>query len=167
MPKIGDLSQNKIYKIQSMNNPELVYYGHTCQTLAQRFGHHKSNHNKSSSKQIIDKGDAIILLVEDYPCLNINEARAREGFYILNNPCVNKQVAGRTQQQYYVDNRNKISDDMKQYYVDNKAKIDEKIKKYDEDNKEQRKEYFKQYRANKKAQLININNNNNGIQEID
>ena len=45
MPKIGDLSQNKIYKIQSMNNPELVYYGHTCQTLAQRFGHHKSNHN--------------------------------------------------------------------------------------------------------------------------
>jgi hypothetical protein len=156
MPKIGDLSQNKIYKIQSMNNPELVYYGHTCQTLARRFGHHKSNHNKSSSKQIIDKGDAIILLVEDYPCLNINEARAREGYYILNNPCVNKNVAGRTMKQYYVDNKpNKLE------YQNEYNKIN-KIKKNAYD-----REYSRLRYAKKKLMLLNINNNNNANQQND
>ncbi len=65
MPRIGNLEQCKIYKIVSMNNPEMVYYGHTSQTLAQRFATHKSNHNKTTSKQIIDKGGAIILFVED------------------------------------------------------------------------------------------------------
>ena len=77
MPRIGNLEQCKIYKIVSMNNPEMVYYGHTCQTLAQRFAQHNSISNKTSSKQIIYKGDAIILLVEDYPCESENEARAR------------------------------------------------------------------------------------------
>ncbi len=148
MPRIGNLEQCKIYKIVSMNNPEMVYYGHTCQTLAQRFAQHNSNHNKTSSKQIIDKGDAIILLVEDYPCLNENEARAREGFYILNNVCVNKCVAGRTD---------------KQYYIDNKQTKDEYQKKYDSEHREQIKNrmkiYNKLYRENKKLALLNINNN--------
>jgi hypothetical protein len=167
MPRIGNMQECKIYKIVSMNNPELVYYGHTCQTLARRFATHKSNHNKTTSKQIIDKGDAIILLVEDYPCLNENEARAREGFYILNNPCVNKNVAGRTMKQYYADNYDKIMIDMKQYYADNRDKIindmkqynlihkdqlKEYKKQYNDTHKEQKKEYDKQYRAKKKAQ---------------
>ncbi len=68
MPKVGNLENCKIYKVVSLNNPELVYYGHTSQTLAQRFTTHKSKANKSTSKQIIEKGDAVILLVEDYPC---------------------------------------------------------------------------------------------------
>ena len=130
MPRIGNLENCKIYKIVSMNNPEMVYYGHTCQTLAQRFATHKSNYNKTTSKQIIDKGDAIILLVEDYPCLNENEARAREGFYILNNVCVNKNIPGRT---------------MKQYYIDKKQKLDEYQKKYDAEHKEQIKNRKKIY----------------------
>ena len=63
--KTGYLNINncKIYKVTSLNNPELVYYGHTCQTLAQRFSTHKSKSNKSRSKQIIELGDAVILLV--------------------------------------------------------------------------------------------------------
>ena len=58
MPRVGDLSKCKIYKIISLNNPELVYYGHTCQTLALRFAQHKSPGNKSTSKKIIEKGTA-------------------------------------------------------------------------------------------------------------
>ena len=145
MPRIGNLENRKIYKIASMNNPEMVYYGHTCQTLAQRFAQHNSNHNKTSSKKIIDKGNAIILLVEDYPCLNENEARAREGFYILNNVCVNKCVAGRT---------------YKQYYIDNKQTKDEYQRKYDSEHKEKISLRMKQYYQNKKTQTNNINNNN-------
>ena len=37
----------KIYKITSLNNPELVYYGHTCQTLSQRFTSHKKVSNST------------------------------------------------------------------------------------------------------------------------
>ena len=150
MPRIGDLQNCKIYKLVSMNNSEMVYYGHTCQTLAQRFAQHTSKSNKTSSKNIIEKGDAIILLVEHFPCLNENEARAREGYYILNNPCVNKCVAGRTE---------------KQYYIDKKEILDEYQKKYDSEHKEQIKNRMKLYRQKKKLALLN-NNNNNGVQEI-
>ena len=150
MPRIGDLQNCKIYKIVSMNNPEMVYYGHTCQTLAQRFAQHTSKSNKTSSKNIIEKGDAIILLVEHFPCLNENEARAREGYYIFNHTCVNKCVAGRTE---------------KQYYIDKKEILDEYQKKYDSEHKEQIKNRMKLYRQKKKLALLN-NNNNNGVQEI-
>ncbi len=80
MPRVGDLSKCKIYKITSLNNPELVYFGHTCQSLAQRFTTHKAPSNKSTSRMIIEKGDAIILLIEDYPCESENQARTREAF---------------------------------------------------------------------------------------
>ena len=130
MPRIGNLENCKIYKITSMNNPELVYYGHTCQTFAQRFAAHKSSSNKTTSKIIIEKGDAIILLVEDYPCLNENEARAREGFYILNNPCVNKNVAGRTDKQYYIDKKEIKDEYQKKYDNEHKEQISKRMKVY-------------------------------------
>ena len=154
MHRIGNLQNCKIYKITSMNNPELVYYGHTCQTLAQRFSSHKSPSNKTSSKQIIDKGDAIILLVEDYPCESENKARAKEGFYILNNPCVNKCIAGRTDKQYYLDKKQILDEYQKQYDANHKEQISKRMKIYN-----------KLYREKKKLALLNINNNN-GIQEI-
>jgi hypothetical protein len=138
MPRVGDLSKCKIYKIVSMNNPDLVYYGQTCQTLSQRFATHKSPSNATSSKIIIEKGDAIIILVEEYPCNTIMEAAARESFYVLNNPCVNKQIPGRTPQEYrdvhkdqsqeYRDaHKDKIKNYNKNYYETNKDKILEKL----------------------------------------
>ena len=154
MPRIGNLENCKIYKIISYTNPNLVYYGHTSQTLAQRFASHKTPSNKSSSKQIIDLGDAVILLVENYPCQSEDQARAREGHYIINNPCVNKCVAGRTKQQYYIDN---------------KQTKDEYQKEYDDKHREQIKNRMKIYnklkREKKKLELLNINNNN-GNQEV-
>ena len=91
MPRVGDYSKCKIYQIVSMNNPEMVYYGHTCDTLSRRFSKHKSPLNNTASKSIIDKGDAIILLVEDYACHNKMQAKVREAHYIINNNCVNKE----------------------------------------------------------------------------
>jgi hypothetical protein len=40
-------------------------------------------------------------LVEDFPCDNKEQLRQREGWYIQNNPCVNKRVAGRSVQESY------------------------------------------------------------------
>jgi hypothetical protein len=121
MPRVGDLSKCKIYKIVSMNNPDMVYYGQTCQTLSQRFATHKSPSNPTTSKLIIEKGDAIIVLVEEYPCNSIMEASARESFYILNNHCVNKQIPGKIMEKNDRKNYNK------NYYETNKDKILEKL----------------------------------------
>lgn len=99
MPKTGDFSNCKIYKIVSLNNSNMVYYGHTCQTLSRRFSTHNTPSNKLSSKSIIDLGDAIILLVEEYPCNTIYEARAREAHFIINNECINKNMPGRSIQE--------------------------------------------------------------------
>ena len=113
MPKVGDLSKCKIYKITSLNNPNMVYYGHTCQTLAQRFTKHKHHTNTANSQIIIELGDAIILLVENFPCNSEYEALAREAFYILNNECVNKQIPGRTKKEYYEANKPEILEQKK------------------------------------------------------
>ena len=139
--RIGNLENCKIYKVVSLNNPELVYYGHTSQTLAQRFTIHKSKANKSTSKQIIEKGDAVILLVEDYPCQSEDQARAREAFYILNNVCVNKNLPNRNHK-----------DSMKNWQVT---------------HKQHWTKYLRDRYANKKLMQLNINNNDNAIEQID
>jgi hypothetical protein len=142
MPRVGDLSKCKIYKITSLTNPELVYYGHTCQRLSQRFSSHKSSYNTSSSKIIIDEGDAIILLVEDYPCETEDQATAREAFYVQNNPCVNKYIPGRTHKEYYEINKEKIADYNKEYREINKEQIIEQKKIYYESYKERKRELY-------------------------
>lgn len=98
----------KIYKIVSLSQPDKVYYGHTCNTLHQRMTSHRAVSNATSSRSVIDCGDAVILLVEEYPCKNKMEAKAKEAEYIIANPCVNKSIPNRTQEQYKIDNREQI-----------------------------------------------------------
>ena len=148
MPRVGELNNCKIYKITSLNNPELVYYGHTCQTLSSRFFKHKTLSNKSSSKIIIEKGDAIIILVEDYPCESRDQAKSREAYCVLNNPCVNKQIPGRTKKEYNDANKEKFQE----YRESNQ----EQIQEYRDSNKEKNKEYQKEYRLKKKLEKLNV-----------
>jgi GIY-YIG catalytic domain len=153
MPRQGNYAQCKIYKIFSLSQPDLVYYGHTCQTLAQR----KSSHNSKrdcTSRIIFEIGDAVIILVEAYPCENEDQARAKEAEYIINNQCINKNIPGRTKAKYYVDNKETILDSRKIFYIANKESVIESVKEYYVDNKEtileSRKEY---YLKNKEAIL--------------
>ncbi len=142
-----------MYKITSMNNPELVYYGHTCDTLSRRFSKHKTPSNKTISKIIIEKGDAVIILLENYPCDSEDQAYAREAYYILNNPCVNKCIPGRTDKEYGKYYRSTHKEQIKQYYEEH---IDEK-KEYDkiryEFNKEQFQKKAKEYYSSNKDEI--------------
>jgi hypothetical protein len=153
MPKIGNLQNCKIYKITSLNNPNMVYYGHTCQTLAQRFTTHKTASNKSTSKNIIAMGDAVILLVENFPCSSEDEAKAREAFYIQNNECVNRNIPGRNQKDSY---KNWYNNHYEEYYEANK----EHYKEYYEANKEHYKEHYKEYYKNNKEKIKQYQKNN-------
>lgn len=90
MEILTDTTKFKIYKITSLIEPDLIYYGHTSQPLKNRFLLHKSSKNKTSSKIIFEKGNAEISLVEEFICNSKREAEEKESYYILNNKCVNK-----------------------------------------------------------------------------
>ena len=82
-----DYSNGKIYKIHSYQT-DLVYYGSTTDTLCRRFSGHKTSMkmgNNTSSKQILEYNDAIITLIELFPCNSRSELESRERFYIENN----------------------------------------------------------------------------------
>jgi hypothetical protein len=107
-------ANSKIYKLVSFNLPELPYYGSTTIGLSKRKGKHvsdyKANGLKASctSRIVIDAGDYEIIWVEDFPCDNIDQLKARERYYIENRVCVNKNVPGRTDKEWYQSNKARV-----------------------------------------------------------
>ena len=103
-------SRGKIYKIVDVGYSK-CYYGSTTEKLHNRFSKHKNMYkqylagkreeNKTTTAcamfEEFGMENCKIELVENYPCNSKEELNAREGFYIQNNECVNKLVAGRTQ----------------------------------------------------------------------
>ena len=92
-------NNSKIYKIVC-NITKEVYYGSTFQDLSKRLKGHisesKTVRPRTSSVSIIKRGDYKIELVESYPCACKRDLRKREGYYQLNYPCINKNIAGQT-----------------------------------------------------------------------
>ena len=163
-------ANGKIYTIRSRSRPELVYVGSTTQALSVRFGEHKSR--TCSSRQIIDVGDAYIELYENYPCAGKEELNRREGEVMRSMECVNKQVAGRTRQEYSEDNREEIKQARKQYYQDHSEERKQAAKQYRrdhrgelkqaakqryQDHREERNQYSKQYNQDHKEEINQYN----------
>ena len=148
-------TNSKIYKIVSPSRPDIPpYFGATTQQLSVRMGgHRRIQGNPCKSKSLIECGDAIIILVENYPCNSKEELDRKEAEYILNNDCCNKVIPLRTQKQYNQDNKEQLAEQKKQYYQDNREEFAEKHKKYYQDNREQLAEYKKQYYQDKREQI--------------
>ena len=129
---------SKIYKIYSVSNEELVYFGSTTQRLSQRKAEHikdsKKEYYNGSSKIIINNGNWKMELIQDYPCLNRLELETLEGEYIKNNKCINLMIPARTKKQYRDANIDKIRENQKKWRVNNP-------------------DYMKNWRANKKNNL--------------
>jgi hypothetical protein len=150
----------KIYKIYSYENDE-VYYGSTVETLSRRMsGHRKSfkqykngKCNFTRSFQILEYESAKIELVENFCCNSKEELLQREGYYIRNNNCINKNIAGRTQQIWREENKEHIKEQNKEYKKENKEHIKEQNKEYCEKNKEYIKEQKKEYRQQNKEHI--------------
>ena len=116
----------KIYKLVGSG---LTYYGSTKAPLGTRKSQHNCDYNNFllgkkgyiTAYDIIEKGnDWDIELVEEVE--DIVNLLTREGFYIKNNECVNKRIAGRTKQEYYEDNEEKIKAYKSQWTKDNSIK---------------------------------------------
>jgi len=116
-------NNSKIYKIWSPQT-EFIYIGSTTQKyLSQRLSNHISDFNRykkgktsyTSSFKLLEYEDATIELIEKISCNDKEELRRREGELIrqYKDICVNIRIEGRTQQEYYDNNKEKITEKKK------------------------------------------------------
>ena len=165
-----DYNNGKIYQLLNNVNDE-VYIGSTTQPLCKRLYCHKS-HSKEygtsklyQSMRTIGKDNFYIELIELYPCNSKEELSAREGHFIRERGTLNQIIAGRTRNEYLIDNKEHIKEQKKQYdenrkeqakqYVEaHKEHIAERMNKYREDNKEHLKERNKQFYEDNKQKYL-------------
>ena len=126
----------KIYKIVSPHT-EKVYVGSTCKTLKARLSNHISEFKIDSgitSRHVLQFGDYDIVLIENHSCENVKELETRERFYIESMNCVNKQIPGRTDKQWRLDNALYLKEQNKEWRLDNALYLKEKNKEWRLDN---------------------------------
>ena len=132
-----DYSKGKIYKITNDYNDE-VYVGSTCDSIDKRFCGHKYASYEKKSKHLplytlineIGIERFRIHLIEEYPCEDKYQLRQKEGQYIRQLGTLNKKIAGRTDQEYREENKDKLKETSKIYHSKNKEIIKEKKKEY-------------------------------------
>jgi len=142
----------KIYMIWSPHT-EKVYVGSTTQRLlCMRMAKHRNCYknylegkmNYLTSFEILELGDAKIELIENFPCNSKEELRAREGFYIRKENCVNRCVAGRTSKEYAKEYEEKFRELSKKRYEENKEEIRENRKETDRKYREKNREILRE-----------------------
>jgi len=136
-----DYSKGLIYMLRHEDdiNEENIYIGSTT-NFTQRKRAHKNilnnplckKYNTKLYKTIRENGGWekwVMEWIEDYACNSKRELEKREGEITKNKAILNMCIAGRTNKEYYEDNKVKISKRQKQYRIDNKEKFAEREKK--------------------------------------
>lgn len=96
--------KNAIIYLLFSESANLKYYGSTRQKLCQRLAEHNRDckkNNSVSSKEVMKCGDYKIIILEQFENISLRDLKLREGYYITNNECVNKNVAGATLDENY------------------------------------------------------------------
>ncbi len=137
-----DYSKGKIYKITNDYNDD-IYVGSTCDSLVKRFSSHKQNSKTDfKNNKLFELIKEIgferfrIQLICNYPCEDKYQLRQKEGEYIRLLGTLNIKIEGRTQKEYFEDNKDKMKKYWKEYREENKNKIYEQRKQYREENNE-------------------------------
>lgn len=110
-------NNSKIYAIRSPNTDK-IYIGATTRQLHERFLEHKSD--SISSKDMFNYGNCYIELIEIFSCKSFEELSKREGELIRQNrdKCVNLVIAGRTDEEWFEDNKEYRKEYKKMLYED-------------------------------------------------
>ena len=153
-----DYMKGKIYTIRCRNDNSLIYVGSTIETLCKRFSVHRGHSKLEQFKhkmlyiEVVKTGwdDWYIELHEYCPSKTLEELLKREGEVTRLIGTLNKNIAGRTMKEYYIDNRTNILNNKSQYYVENKDTINEKMKQYYINNREYISNYKSQYYVDNK-----------------
>ena len=149
-----DYSNAKIYCIRNYNDID-VYVGSTCQPLSKRMADHriamnskrKRDFNMTLYVKMRDQGatNFYIELLEEYPCENKEQLRAKESEYIRSLSTLNKRIEGRTIEEWRKDNEEHLKEHYKSYYIKNKPKIQQYKLECSNNNKIKIQEYKKEY----------------------
>jgi hypothetical protein len=124
-----------IYEIKC-NETNEIYIGSTTQFINQRISEHKYKTN-CVSKQIIERNNYSINILEEIEIIDIKELRIKEQNYIDTTICINKMKA------FYTDTDKNLSKiNKKIYYQKNKEKLKEYKKQYYQKNKDKIKQYY-------------------------
>jgi len=102
-----DYSKGKIYRL-ICDTTDKQYVGSTVMSLSQRLGVHRSAFKRFmegkttkslTAFNIIHENNFKMVLIEDYPCQNINELERRERHFIETMKCVNKNKPAPTKEE--------------------------------------------------------------------
>jgi len=160
----------KIYKIESHSGDKIYIGSTTKEYLSQRMDNHRGDYKrwkagiiskKTRSFELFDEYGADsckITLLESYPCNSRDELTSREAHFIRTLECVNKAIPGRTDKEYYIDNKDYITRKHKEYSEANKEKLSRYYKEYRDNNKDKIKDYYesnKEYYSEQYKETIN------------
>ena len=155
-----DYSKGKIYVIRN-NIDGRIYIGSTCKTLTIRMGQHRAQSKREclntkmyKTMRELTPSCFYIELLEDFKCENGDQLRRREGELIRQyQPELNKNIAGRTHEEFYIENKEVLIERSKDYYHANKGYVEQMRKTYYETNidniKEYRRLYYQKYQQQK------------------
>jgi hypothetical protein len=177
MPKKPtDYSKTIIYKIQHIDNPELLYVGSTTDFTKRKYQHKSccSNdkcYNYKLYQMIRENGNwdmFNMVVIKPFPCQNKRDAEAEEDKVMREmKATLNSKRAFITpeerielRKQYNLEHRDEIAEQSKQYRLEHKDEITEHKKQYRLENKDKIKEYnmenkerYKQWRLEHKEQV--------------
>lgn len=134
--------RGKIYTIRNIADDTMIYVGSTINTLPKRFNRHKEQCKSGQSCSLynyITDNDWVgwyIELFEAYNCNNRDELVRKEGEVIRKIGTINKNIAGRTNKEWYEENKEAKLEQHKKWYQDNKEVMLKYAKKYYKDNNE-------------------------------
>ena len=156
-------NDGKIYRIIDSGHNDM-YIGSTVKSLSSRLNAHRASYRSykqgkclrcCSSSVLFDKyGDDLkIELIENYSCETEEELKRREGYHIKAERCINKYLAGRSDAEYYIDNKEHLSALGRQNYLNNKEAYLQRSRTRNEEYKEELKAYAKKYRQDNSAKI--------------
>ena len=152
-----DYNNGKIYCIRNTITDD-IYVGSTTQLLCKRMAKHRETRTdpKKAHHKIYNKFNELgvenfyIELIEEYPCENNDQLRAREGHFIREMASLHGRIEGRDGKEHYQDNKEYIKEKSKKNYHDNIEARREQHKEYAKKHKDKRAEYDKLYRERNK-----------------
>ena len=155
-----DYRNGKIYCVRNKITND-IYVGSTCQPLSKRMAKHRSDKTRDVKNHLtlypkmneLGEESFYIELIEEYPCENNDQLRAREGHFIREMATLNGRIEARNKHEWYQDNKEHVKEKAKQDYHSNIETRREQRKEYRDQRKEQRIEYDKQYRQDNKERI--------------
>ena len=176
MPKKPtDYSKLVIYKIQHINNPELLYVGSTTDFTKRKYQHkwycsndNAKEYNYKLYQMIRENGNwdmFNMVVIKPFPCQNKRDAEAEEDKVMREMKATLNSIRAfitpeeriEIARQYYTENIDKIAENKKQYYLEHRDEMAERRKKYYLGHKEQIAEQIKQYRLEHRDKILERN----------